>query len=54
MTIPYRKIAKVHGITVAELKNDMQAAIDYAYGKTDKSNCEKAIQGDMPRESENS
>lgn len=25
----YRKIAKEHGVTVAEVKREMQAAIDY-------------------------
>lgn len=44
----YRKIAKMHGVTVAELKKDMQAAIDYAYTKTDKSDCEKSMQESMP------
>lgn len=27
----YRKIAKEHGVTVAEVKRDMQAALDDAY-----------------------
>lgn len=27
----YRKIAKEHGVTVAEVKRDMQEAINYAY-----------------------
>lgn len=40
----YRKIAKVHGITVAELKRDMEAAINYAYTRTDKSDYEKIMQ----------
>lgn len=32
----YRKIAKENGITVAEVKRDMQAAIDHAYQRNDK------------------
>jgi len=27
----YRKIAKMHGVSVAELKREMQSAIDEAY-----------------------
>lgn len=40
----YRKIAREHGVTVAEVKKDMQAAIDYAYKKSDKSASEKISQ----------
>ncbi|RPF47824.1 sporulation initiation factor Spo0A-like protein [Hydrogenoanaerobacterium saccharovorans] len=40
----YRKIAKKHSISVAEVKRDMQAAIDYAYKKTDKSDNEQMMQ----------
>ncbi len=44
----YRKIAKKHGVSVLEVKKDMQAAIDYAYQKPDKSEKEKCIQKSMP------
>jgi len=44
----YRKIAKEHGVSVAEVKKDMQAAIDYAYKKSDKLESEKLIQESIP------
>lgn len=44
----YRKIAKEHGITVAEVKRDMQAAIDRAYQKNDKTVSEKVEQSKVP------
>lgn len=40
----YRKIAKKHGVSVTEVKRDIQSAIDYAYKKTDKSVHEKRMQ----------
>lgn len=43
----YRKIAKEHGVSVMQVKRDMQAAIDYAYQKSDKSYKEKSIQASM-------
>ncbi len=48
----YRKVAKKHGISVAEVRKDMQAAIDYAYQKSDKSEREKIIQKSIPRKGE--
>jgi len=45
----YRKIAKEHGVTVAEVKREMQAAIDYVYKKIDKSESEKIMQESIPR-----
>ena len=45
----YRKIAKEHGVTVAEVKRDMQAAIDYVYKKIDKSESEKIMQESISR-----
>ncbi len=44
----YRKIAKEHGVSPAEVKRDMEAAIDYAYKKNDKSEGEKLIQENIP------
>jgi len=49
--IDVRKVKK-HGVTVAKVKKDMQAAIDYAYTKTDKSDREKMMQESIPRRSE--
>ncbi|SDG61081.1 sporulation initiation factor Spo0A C-terminal domain-containing protein [Desulfosporosinus hippei] len=40
----YRKIAKEHGVTVPEVKREMQATIDYVYKKIDKSESEKIMQ----------
>lgn len=40
----YRKVAKKYGVSVAEVRKDMQAAIDYAYQKSDKSESEKVMQ----------
>ena len=45
----YRIIAKEHGVTVAEVKREMQAAIDYIYKKIDKSESEMIIQESIPR-----
>lgn len=45
----YRKIAKEHGVSVAEVKRDMQAAIDYAYKKQGKSVSESAAQNKVKR-----
>ncbi len=40
----YRKIAKKHGVSIAEVKREMQSAIDNAYKKNDKSESERVIQ----------
>lgn len=44
----YRKIAKEHGVPVAEVKREMQAAIQYAYQKNDKSERETLMQEKIP------
>lgn len=44
----YRKVAKEHGVTVAEVKREMQAAIDHVYKKIDKSESEKIMQESIP------
>ena len=44
----YRKIAKEHGVSVTEVKKDMQAAINYAYNNPDKSAGEKVKQRIIP------
>ncbi len=48
----YRKIAKEHGVTVAEVKRDMQAAIDHAYLKNDKTADELMAQRKVPSRGE--
>lgn len=40
----YRKIAQKYGVSVQEVKRDMQASIEYAYKKLVKTEGEKAIQ----------
>ncbi len=45
----YRKIAKEHGVTVAEVKRDMQATINHAYLKSDKTADETLVQSKVPR-----
>jgi Sporulation initiation factor Spo0A C terminal. len=44
----YKKIAKEHGVSVEEVKRDMQAAIDYAYIKKNKLEREKVLQASVP------
>lgn len=40
----YGKIAQKYGVSVQEVKRDMQASIEYAYKKPVKTEGEKAIQ----------
>lgn len=40
----YQKIAKEDGISVTEVKREMQAAIDHAYKKNDKPERERDLQ----------
>lgn len=44
----YREIAKEYGVTVEEVKRDMQAAIEEAYKKPSKSDNEKNMQDGVP------
>lgn len=44
----YRKIAREHGVTPAEVKRDMQAAIDHAYQHTPDDGITKAYQNQVP------
>jgi len=44
----YRTIAKQHGVTVAEVKRDMQAAIDEAYKNPSPSALAVPRKGDKP------
>ncbi len=48
----YRKVAKKHGVTAAEVKREMQAAIDCAYRKPDKTETEKSFQKRVQAQSE--
>ncbi|NLW64668.1 MAG: sporulation initiation factor Spo0A [Clostridiales bacterium] len=44
----YKNVAKSYGVSVAEVKRDMQAAIKQAYQKPDKSEAERAMQKSLP------
>ncbi len=44
----YRKVARNHGVSMEEVKRDMQAAITCAYQKSDKSERERAAQASVP------
>ena len=44
----YKQIAKQHGVTVAEVKRDMQAAIDAAYIKPNLSAQSVKRKGETP------
>ncbi|HBV67862.1 MAG TPA: hypothetical protein DEF04_06540 [Clostridiales bacterium] len=44
----YRKIARKNGVTVAEIKREMQAAINEAYNSTD-NGITRAYQERVPR-----
>lgn len=48
----YRKIAKEHGTTVAEVKKEMQNAINYAYQHTPDDGVTAAYQNRVPRKGE--
>lgn len=48
----YRKIAKENGVTLAEVKRDMQAAIDAAYNNPPDDGITKAYQQRVPRKNE--
>ncbi|MEG0944035.1 MAG: sporulation initiation factor Spo0A C-terminal domain-containing protein [Angelakisella sp.] len=48
----FRKIAKENGVTLAEVKHDMQAAIDAAYSNPPDDGITKAYQQKVPRKNE--
>jgi len=48
----YRRIAKEQGVTVADVKKDMQQAIDCAYKKQNKTIDEIINQASVPCKSE--
>lgn len=45
----YRKVAKEHGVTVAEVKRDMQEVINYAYTHTPDDGITCVYQNKVPR-----
>lgn len=45
----YRQIAKKHGVSVADVKRDMQEAINYAYQNTPNDGVTGAYQNRVPR-----
>ncbi len=48
----YRKIAKEHGVSAKEVKEDMQAAINHAYQNTPNDGITGAYQNRVPRKGE--
>lgn len=48
----YREIAKKHGVTETEVKKEIQAAIDHAYKKPDKTARESRVQTAIARNGE--
>lgn len=48
----YKKIAEAHGVTAEEVKSEMQAAIDHAYTKPDKTARERKARARIPRSGE--
>lgn len=48
----YRKVAKKNGVSVAEVKQDMQAAIDYAYKNTFNNSITADYQKQVPHNGE--
>jgi hypothetical protein len=44
----YKNVAKSYGVSVAEVKRDMQADIKQAYQKPDKSVVERAMKKSLP------
>lgn len=48
----YRKIAREHGVSVAEVKHDMQIAINTAYDNPPDDGVIKAYQNRIPRKSD--
>jgi hypothetical protein len=46
----YRKVARKYGVTVEEVKREMQSAIDETYNNSDNNDITKAYQNKVPRE----
>ncbi len=45
----YRKVAKAHGVSVKEVKTEMQAAINDAYSNPFSNDITRAYQNKVPR-----
>lgn len=48
----YRKVARKYGVTVEEVKREMQSAINETYNNPDNNDITKAYQNKVPREGE--
>ena len=46
----YRKVARKYGVTVEEVKREMQSAINETYNNSDNNDITKAYQNKVPRE----
>jgi ketol-acid reductoisomerase len=44
----YRKVARKHGVSVKEVKEEMQKALDYAYSNTPDDGVTEAYQKQVP------
>lgn len=52
MTKIYQEVAKRYGVTVEEIKCDMQSAIDEAYNSPNNNDITRAYQNKIPRKGE--
>lgn len=48
----YRKVARKHGVSVKEVKEEMQKALDYAYTNTPDDGVTEAYQKQVPSKDE--
>lgn len=48
----YRKVAKKHGVSVKEVKEEMQKALDHAYTNTPDDGVTEAYQKQVPSKGE--
>lgn len=48
----YRKVARKHGVSVKEVKEEMQKALDYAYTNTPDDGITEAYQKQVPSKGE--
>ena len=46
----YRKVARKYGVTVEEVKREMQSAINETYNNSDNNDITKEYQNKVPRE----
>ena len=45
----YRKVARKHGVTIEEVKREMQSALDETYNNPNNNDISKAYQERVPR-----